>query len=144
MCADQRNPFQLDFVNFDYLSLSAGVRWGLDYGVRVARARQARAEWRKAAAVQRGAEANAGQEVSAAWHRYAEARARVAVIQKGLDAAEAWHRGSSRAFLAGKGRASDYAESLSIVLRFRQDALRAVHQVSFAASTLELAAGVEL
>lgn len=144
VCTDQRNPYALDFLNMNLWSMSAGVRLGLDYGVRVARAKQARATWRKAAALQAGVVRDAGQEIEAAWQRHREAVSRVEIVRKGLVGAEAWFRASSEEFLSGKGRAADYAEALSTVMRFRQDALRAAHQVSLAAGTLELAAGHEL
>jgi outer membrane protein TolC len=143
VCTDQKNPFVFDYLNIDLWSASVGVRLTLDYGMKIARARQAEAEHQKASAALARASLAARSEIREAWHRHKQATAHLAITQKGRAAAEEWTSQLTRDFLAGKGRVPDVAEALAAWLKLRQEEARATLGVNETGGALELAAGLD-
>jgi len=144
VCQDQQNPFALDFLNMDLWSASLGVRWNIDFGMKVARVRQAAAELGKADGAARLAREAARVEVVDAHGKWKQAVAGVEIAKKGKASAEVWFAAVEQRFLVGKARASDFTEVLGNWLRFSGDELRAIYAANVAALALERAAGKTL
>jgi outer membrane protein TolC len=144
VCQDQTNPFVFDPFNLDLYGAAAGVRLTLDFGQKIARARQADAELKKLELQAQRATEGIKLEVRKAWLEWRQAREQAAIVTKGRKSAQGWLFQASINFSTGLMKLRDLTDALASWFKFRLEELRSIFNYNVAVATLSQVIGREL
>ncbi|HLK91556.1 MAG TPA: TolC family protein [Polyangia bacterium] len=136
------NAFYTHYYNSTAAGVAAGLRIPLDLGPKIARSRRLAAEAEQVGYQQSAAMGGIMLEVRKAYGEVAEARSRVASMEKGEKAGKAWISAVAQNFAVGLAEARDFSDALIAFFGMRTRYLQAVYDFDVALSSLARATGV--
>jgi outer membrane protein TolC len=139
-----RNAFYSDPFNTLSGGLAAALRMPLDLGVKNAQAMRAQAAEEQMQHQRREAQSGITFQIHKAYYELEEAQRRLAVMQDGEKAGQAWVGSVAQGFSAGLAEAKDFADALLTYFQFRAQTLQAIYDVNVTAAVLSRAVGQDI